>query len=109
MSIITGNPVGRYEQETSENFDNYLKAAGTQNVYFYTNIPQFHHLWYRYTGVNIVKRAAAAAAKATLEISVTDDGVYTIKTFSVFKNTTINFKLGQQFDEQTADGRDSKV
>jgi hypothetical protein len=77
---------GKYEQDTSDNFDEYLKAAG----------------------VNILKRAAAAAAKATIEI-LEVGGVYTIKTSSVFKNTVITFKPGEEFDEETADGRKSKV
>ncbi|XP_021951677.1 fatty acid-binding protein, heart [Folsomia candida] len=77
---------GRYELDTSDNFDSYLKAAG----------------------LNIAKRAAAAAARPTVEISEAD-GVYTIKTLSVFKNTTITFKLGEEFDEETADGRTAKT
>jgi fatty acid-binding protein 3 len=56
----------------------------------------------------MLKRAAAAAAKPTIEISEAD-GVYTLKTLSVFKNTTITFKCGEEFDEETADGRKAKV
>lgn len=33
------------------------------------------------------------------------DGVYTLKTTSPFKNTEIKFKLGEEFEEETADGR----
>lgn len=60
------------------------------------------------SGVNIAKRAAAAAAKPTIEISE-DNGTYTLKTMSIFKNTTISFKLGEEFDEETADGRHCKT
>lgn len=36
------------------------------------------------------------------------DGTYTLKTTSPFKNTEISFKLGEEFDEETADGRKVK-
>lgn len=36
------------------------------------------------------------------------DGVYTLKTASTFKNMEIKFKLGEEFDEETADGRKVK-
>jgi len=56
----------------------------------------------------MAKRALASAAKPTIEISEAD-GTYTLKTLSMFKNTTIVFKLGEEFDEETADGRHAKV
>lgn len=59
-------------------------------------------------GVNIAKRTLAATAKPTIEISE-ENGVYTLKTSSIFKNTSISFKLGEEFDEETADGRKCKV
>lgn len=65
-------------------------------------------MWHIVSGVNIAKRAAAAAAKPTIEISEAN-GEYTLKTLSIFKNTTITFKLGEEFDETTADGRQCKV
>lgn len=37
-----------------------------------------------------------------------DNGLYTLKTTSPFKNTEIKFKLGEEFDEETADGRKVK-
>jgi len=56
----------------------------------------------------MLKRGAAATAKPTIEISESK-GVYTLKTLSFFKNTEIKFKLGEEFDEETADGRRAKV
>lgn len=47
-------------------------------------------------------------AKPTMIISVNGD-VITIKSESTFKNTEISFKLGQEFDEVTADDRKVKV
>lgn len=56
----------------------------------------------------MAKRALAATAKPTIEI--TQDGdKYSMKTISAFKNTEISFKLGEEFDEETADGRKAKV
>lgn len=38
-----------------------------------------------------------------------NDGTYTLKTTSPFKNTEIKFKLGEEFEEETADGRKVKT
>lgn len=46
--------------------------------------------------------------KPTTIISIECD-VITLKTVSTFKNTEINFKLGEEFDETTADDRKVKV
>jgi len=76
---------GKFELVSSDNFDEYLKACG----------------------VGMAKRALAASAKPTVEISESG-GVYKMKTLSTLKNTEITFKLGEEFDEETADGRKSK-
>lgn len=47
-------------------------------------------------------------AKPKTIISMKGDEV-TIRTESAFKNTQITFKLGQEFQETTADGRKTKV
>lgn len=46
--------------------------------------------------------------KPTTIISMEDD-VITLKTVSTFKTTEIKFKLGEEFDETTADDRKVKV
>lgn len=46
--------------------------------------------------------------KPTVIISQEGDKV-AIRTQSTFKNTEINFKLGEEFDEVTADDRNCKV
>lgn len=46
--------------------------------------------------------------KPKLVINV-DDGVISMKSESTFKNTEIKFKLNDEFDEATADGRQTKV
>lgn len=78
MSIITG----RFEMVSSENYGEFLKAAG----------------------VGMIQRNLAEKAKPTVEIS-TSNGRWTIKTLTALKNSEINFALGEEFDEETADGR----
>lgn len=50
----------------------------------------------------------AGVAKPNLTISINGD-VITIRSESTFKNTEISFKLGEEFDETTADDRKTKV
>lgn len=50
----------------------------------------------------------ANAASPSLDITE-EDGNYMIKTSTTFKTTEINFKLGEEFEEATADGRNVKV
>ncbi|CAG7833766.1 unnamed protein product, partial [Allacma fusca] len=76
---------GKYKLTKSENFEEYMKAIG----------------------VNMVMRKLAASATPETEISQAD-GSYKIKTSTTFKTTEINFKLGEPFDEETADGRKCK-
>ena len=61
-------------------------------------------------GVGLVLRKMGNLAKPTTEITVTEEGQrWNIRTVSTFKTTEINFRLGQEFDELTADGRKVKV
>ena len=46
--------------------------------------------------------------KPNLLISV-DAGVISMKSESTFKTTEIKFKIDEEFDETTADGRQTKV
>merc|ERR1719309_1445984 len=69
----------------SQNFDEYMKAIG----------------------VGLATRQVANVTKPTAVISRDGDKV-TLKTLSTFKNTEISFKLGQEFDETTADDRNVK-
>jgi len=75
--------VGKYLQETSDNYEGFLKACG----------------------VGLLSRTAAGKVTATIEM-VHDpaDDTYTQKTMSTFKNFEIKFKSGVEFDEETAAG-----
>jgi len=78
--------VGTWNLAGSENFDDYMKKCG----------------------VGLVTRKTAASLKPTQIISVSGDTI-TIKTQSTFKTTEVSFKLGETFDETTADGRKMKT
>uniref|UniRef100_A0A8C3XHA2 Peripheral myelin protein 2 n=1 Tax=Cyanoderma ruficeps TaxID=181631 RepID=A0A8C3XHA2_9PASS len=78
--------VGTWKLISSENFDDYMKELG----------------------VGLATRKLGGLARPDVIISMKGDTV-TIRTESTFKNTTISFKLGQQFDETTADDRKVKV
>lgn len=60
------------------------------------------------TGVGFATRKVGGMTKPTTLISVEGDTV-TLKTQSTIKNTEISFKLGEEFDETTADDRKVKV
>lgn len=60
------------------------------------------------TGMNAAARNLAGLAKPRISISANGDEV-NIKTESSFKNTEISFKLGEEFEEITADNRKVKV
>lgn len=61
-----------------------------------------------FAGVGLVMRKMGNAATPTVEITL-EDGTYTLKTITTFKTTEIKFKLGEEFEETTADGRNVKV
>ena len=52
----------------------------------------------------MVTRKLGEAAKPVLDIKKEGD-TWSIATTSTFKNTLITFKLGEEFEETTADGR----
>ncbi|XP_056282073.1 fatty acid binding protein 7, brain, a [Pseudoliparis swirei] len=69
----------------SQNFDEYMKALG----------------------VGFATRQVGNVTKPTVAISQDGDKVV-VKTQSTFKNTEISSKLGEEFDETTADDRHVK-
>ncbi|CAB1427717.1 unnamed protein product [Pleuronectes platessa] len=85
-SIMVDQFVGTWTLSTSENFDDYMKAIG----------------------VGFATRQMGNMVKPNLVISV-EAGVVSMKSESTFKNTEIKFKLDEEFDETTADGRQTKT
>uniref|UniRef100_A0A3Q2T0C6 Cellular retinoic acid-binding protein 1 n=1 Tax=Fundulus heteroclitus TaxID=8078 RepID=A0A3Q2T0C6_FUNHE len=78
--------VGTWNLKESENFDDYMKELG----------------------VGFATRKVGNLTKPTTIICVDGDKV-TVKTQSTIKNTELSFKLGEEFDETTADDRKVKV
>ncbi|KAK5862373.1 hypothetical protein PBY51_017777 [Eleginops maclovinus] len=79
--------VGTWTLLSSENFDEYMKAIG----------------------VGFATRQMGNMAKPNLVISVDDAGMVSMRSETTFKTTEIKFKLNEEFDETTADGRKTKT
>merc|ERR1712240_40559 len=75
--------VGKYERTAAEKYDEFLKALD----------------------VNFLLRKAATVSTPVMEISE-EGGVWNIKTSTTLKSMELKFKLGEEFDEVTPDGRD---
>uniref|UniRef100_A0A6P4G0U4 Fatty acid-binding protein, muscle n=1 Tax=Drosophila rhopaloa TaxID=1041015 RepID=A0A6P4G0U4_DRORH len=58
-------------------------------------------------GVGLVTRKMGNSLSPTVEVTLEGD-TYTLTTTSTFKTSAISFKLGQEFDEETLDGRNVK-
>eukprot|EP00090_Calanus_glacialis_P039119 TRINITY_DN68119_c0_g1_i1.p1 TRINITY_DN68119_c0_g1~~TRINITY_DN68119_c0_g1_i1.p1 ORF type:complete len:134 (-),score=22.77 TRINITY_DN68119_c0_g1_i1:193-594(-) len=73
---------GKYKLAKSENFEDFMKALG----------------------VGMVTRKLGNKTSPT--ITVTEEGgEYTFKQESLVKTSEIKFKIGEEFEESTADGR----
>lgn len=87
---------GKWNFESSENFDEYLKEVG-----FYFILPGF----FFQVGVGFMTRKVAANLKPTLDFVVNGDE-WTMTSVSTFKTHITKFKIGVPQDDKTADGRD---
>ncbi|XP_059916287.1 cellular retinoic acid-binding protein 1a [Gadus macrocephalus] len=81
------NFAGIWKMRSSENFDELLKALG----------------------VNAMLRKVAGAAAAKPHVEIRQDGEqFYIKTSTTVRTTEINFTIGEEFCEETVDGRKCK-
>ncbi|XP_062402583.1 cellular retinoic acid-binding protein 1 [Sardina pilchardus] len=81
------NFAGTWKMKSSENFDELLKALG----------------------VNAMLRKVAVAAASKPHVEIRQDGEqFYIKTSTTVRTTEINFHIGEEFDEETVDGRKCK-
>ncbi|KAI7814828.1 cellular retinoic acid-binding protein 1b [Triplophysa rosa] len=81
------NFAGNWKMKSSENFEELLKALGVNAM--------------------LRKVACAAASKPHVEICQNGEQFY-IKTSTTVRTTEINFQIGQEFNEETVDGRKCK-
>merc|ERR1712179_348444 len=76
---------GKFERTSAENYEEFLKILN----------------------VNMLLRKAATVSTPVLEITESG-GVWSIKTATTLKSMELKFKLNQEFEEATPDGRDVK-
>lgn len=57
----------------------------------------------------MLTRKAGNLATPVVELTKGDDGKYVLSSNSSFKNSSITFKIGEEFDEDTLDGRKVKA
>nr|ALS04844.1 cellular retinoic acid-binding protein 2 [Pseudodiaptomus poplesia] len=74
---------GKYERVFADNYEEFLKALG----------------------VGLLLRKAATVSTPVMEVSE-ENGTWTIKTSTTLKTMELKFKIGEEFDETTPDGRD---
>ncbi|XP_023321512.1 fatty acid-binding protein [Eurytemora carolleeae] len=74
---------GKYERVSAENYEEFLKELD----------------------VNFLLRKAATVSTPVMEVSE-EGGVWTIKTSTTLKSMELKFKVGEEFEETTADGRE---
>nr|CAD7463035.1 unnamed protein product [Timema tahoe] len=75
----------KYKLAASENFDEYMKAVG----------------------VGLMTRKMGNTVSPVIELTESG-GEYTLKTTSTFKSSVLTFKIGEECEEETADGRKVK-
>ena len=83
VSEVEDSLPGRYLMESSEKFDDFMKALG----------------------VGMIKRKLANSVVPINEIEISESGVYTIRTVTTVRTTEISFRLNEPFTEDTIDGR----
>ncbi|XP_022165558.1 fatty acid-binding protein, muscle-like isoform X2 [Myzus persicae] len=83
MSLIFDK---KFKLESSDKFDEYMKALG----------------------VGMMTRKLGNTVSPVVELTKSDDGKFVLSSNSTFKNSSIAFKLNEEFDEETPDGRKVK-
>merc|ERR1712156_507583 len=77
---------GKFTRTSAENFEEFLKALN----------------------VNMILRKAATVSTPVMEITAAGD-MWSIKTWTTLKSMDLKFKLGEEFDEMTPDGRQTRA
>merc|ERR1711997_427139 len=74
---------GKWERTSADQYEEFLKALD----------------------VNFLLRKAATVSTPVMEVSE-EGGVWTIKTSTTLKSMELKFKIGEEFEETTPDGRE---
>merc|ERR1712024_20199 len=85
-SKMSANFVGKYQRTSAEKYEEFLAALG----------------------VNYLLRKAATVSTRVMEVSE-EGGNWVIKTSTTLKSMELKFKLDEEFEETTPDGRDVKA
>ncbi len=84
--MATDKVPGKWQMTSSENFDAFMSALG----------------------IGYVTRKLGNNSKPLITINEEAPNEFSMKQESLLKTTTIRFKVGEEFDETTADGRKVK-
>merc|ERR1712018_21873 len=80
--------LGKYDRTSAEKYDEFLAELG----------------------VNFLLRKAATASTPRFEVTYdTDSETWLFKTSTILKSMELKFKLGEEFDEKSPDGRDVRA
>jgi len=80
--------LGKYDRVSADKYDEFLKELG----------------------VNMLLRKAATASSPVFEVTYdTDSETWSFKTSTMLKSMELKFKLNEEFDEKSPDGRDVKA
>ncbi|KAI5091747.1 fatty acid-binding protein, heart [Silurus meridionalis] len=99
--------IGKWRLTSSEKYDEYMIAIGVGQVTRKMSNAATPINTISMDGVGQVTRKMSNAATPINTISM-DGELIKISTSTTFKNTEIMFKLGEEFNETTADGREVK-
>nr|CAD7260705.1 unnamed protein product [Timema shepardi] len=110
----------KYKLAASENFDEYMKALGKTTLsspdrdsIFPSSAVELNttstlaNYATEAGGVGLVTRKMGNTVSPVIELTESG-GEYTLKTTSTFKSSVFTFKLGEECDEETVDGRKVK-
>lgn len=87
-----------------------LVNQGKSNNNYNTHLPCVCVCVCASSGVNAMLRKMAAAAAAKPHVEIKQDGErFYIRTSTTIRTTEIDFVVGEEFNEETVDGRKCKV
>merc|ERR1712083_1202775 len=80
--------LGKYDRTAADKYDEFLSELG----------------------VNFLLRKAATASSPVFEVTYdTDSETWLFKTSTILKSMELKFKLGEEFDEKSPDGREVRA